>query len=431
MDRRRAVSALLLAVVGAALSGLLLLEHHGERPGEAAAAAVCGDGSESGCDVVARSPYSSIGGLPVAALGVAFYASMAALLLLALLGEGPVLVASARLGAFAFLLALAVDVLLFGIQAFVIRAFCVLCISTYVVNFAALLALLPASRATSGAGPLRAGEGRLVIAGWAVASVILAGAVVAADSTLSLREERRRSGILGTAPTEAASQANDEVRRLKEILDDPQKREQYLSEKALADFEAAQPVAFDLASAPAKGSPEAPLQVVEFSDFLCPYCRSLAQAFAAYVPRSAGRVALHFKNYPLDKACNPALQNTVHEGACWLARGGICAQAQGRFWPYHDKVFSSDLVRPTREDVARLATEAGLDGRTLGDCLGATGTLQRLQADIAEATRAQVQATPTVFINGKPVIRVSDFLLAVDRESARLGLPTQRGTGGP
>jgi protein-disulfide isomerase len=160
---------------------------------------------------------------------------------------------------------------------------------------------------------------------------------------------------------------------------------------------------------------------VEFSDFLCPWCRALAAALKDFLPRSGDRVAIHFKNYPLDKSCNPRLQNTVHEGACWLALGGICAQDQGRFWPYHDRVFGTQMEKARREDAGRLAAEAGLDRRALEACIDSPGTRERLAAQVAEAERSSVQATPTVFLNGKRLPRVNDFLLAVDKESVRLG----------
>ena len=131
-------------------------------------------------------------------------------------------------------------------------------------------------------------------------------------------------------------------------------------------------------------------------------------------------MALYFKNYPLDHSCNPHLKSTVHAGACALALGGLCAHDQGKFWPYHDKVYSSHLSSPSVKDVARLAGEAGLDKAALETCLTAGKTRDRLAA---EAHGAGVDATPTVFINGRRLTRINDFIQMVDKEGARLGLP--------
>jgi protein-disulfide isomerase/uncharacterized membrane protein len=435
MAPRRAIVALVLALAGALLSSVLLLEHHGETPGMAAVQAICGQG-DGGCDVVARSPYSRVAGVPLAALGIVFYLSLVALLLLTLLAGSTALVAGACGAAYALILALAIDAVLLGIQAFTIKAFCKLCLVTYAVNFAALLVLLPAVRAARGQLGSFFREARLVLAGWAFGTCAVAAAVLAANVALTYRAERRATQLLGdpaaTAAPGAASPdtlhgAQEEVRRLRETLDDPQKREQYLTEKALKEFEDAPVASFDL-TGPVAGPPSAPIKVLEFSDFLCPFCRSLALAFKDFLPKAGGRVSVYFKNYPLDKTCNPKLQHTVHEGACWLALGAICAQEQGRFWPYHDKVFGSQLTKVGREDAARLGGQAGLDVAALNACLTSTRARDRLSAEIAEAERGGVQATPTLFLNGKRLPRVNDFLLAVEKEAARLGLPAPSGT---
>ena len=166
---------------------------------------------------------------------------------------------------------------------------------------------------------------------------------------------------------------------------------------------------FNLKGAPFKGPADAPIRVVEFSDFLCPFCRQIAGAFAGYIPQSANRVVVYFKNYPLDPTCNTSLKQTVHAGACNVALGAICANDQGKFWPYHDRVFSSPPTNPQVSDVVSIAREAGLDAGALETCVNNPATRQRLGAEIAEGAQAQVQGTPTLFINGKKLPRLNDF----------------------
>jgi protein-disulfide isomerase len=165
------------------------------------------------------------------------------------------------------------------------------------------------------------------------------------------------------------------------------------------------------------------VKVVEYSDFLCPYCRSLAGAFAGFLPQSQGRVAVYFKHYPLDASCNAKLKQTVHEGACLLALGAVCAQEAGRFWPYHDKVFEKAGEKATRDQVLGFAAEAGLNVASFNECLDRPATRERVAADIEEGARIGVHATPTILVNGKRLPRINDFLRAVDKESQRLGLP--------
>jgi protein-disulfide isomerase len=217
--------------------------------------------------------------------------------------------------------------------------------------------------------------------------------------------------------------ARAETRRLQETLDDPKKLEEYFADKAMREFETAPAQELGLPNTPFKGPEDAPIKVVEFSDFMCPFCRQIAGAFANFLPRSSNRVAIYFKNYPLDQACNPGLASTVHAGACNLALGAVCAQEQGKFWPYHDKVFGSQLNNPQTKDVVTLAGSAGLDSGAFETCLGSQKAKDRLAAEIQEGVRGGVKATPTLFINGKRLPRVNDFLSVLDKEAARLGLP--------
>lgn len=453
--RGRVLVALLLALLGAGLSGLLLLEHHGE--GEAAVSMVCGEGAESGCATVNRSPWAEVHGVPLAALGLFFSLSLALLLALAALAGGEAAGVAAALGLALLGVALAADVLLLGVQAFAIHAFCRLCLATYAVNAAGLAALFPARRQLL---ELREGLRRpgasFALAAWALGSVGVAGAVAASDVALTYREAQRNATMLGRSvpsppPTQAASpapaatgtpepqkpvgpkdatrladelrQAQEQLRRLQDTIDDPNRLQQYLNEKAIREYDQASVQVLDVSGVASKGPSAAPIRVVEFSDFLCPFCRNLAGAFSGYLPQSGNRVAIYFKNYPLDSTCNENLKASVHAGACWLALGGICAQEQGHFWDYHDRVYAATLKDPGKDDAVRLASEAGLNGPALEVCISSQKTKDRLAADIGEAKRLGISATPTVFVNGKRLPRINEFIYAVDKESEKLHLP--------
>lgn len=459
---KRLVAAVILCLAGATVSGLLLMQHHGEEGAVSAVNRACGDGQTSGCEEVARSPYSKVAGVPLAAIGLVFYFSLAVLLTLAALGPAESRTPLAALAASAFALALLIDLGLLALQAFSIKAFCMLCLGTYVLNAAALAVLWPARRAAGELGPAaRRAEGRLVIAAWVVATLAIAGGVLGAEAGLRVREAQRSANLLGQpAATEpsvpattvaaeppasmtpetvpvttvpkaapvagAAGEAQfykDTAKRLQETLDDPQKLEAYFADKAAKEFDKSPVQALDLKDVPIKGSANAPIQVVGYSDFLCPFCRNLAGALNQFVPQSGNRVAVYFKNYPLEQSCNPTLQQTIHPGACVLALGGICANYQGKFEPYHDRVFGSELKNPQAADVVRLAGEAGLNAAAVESCLSDPHTKEQLAAQVQEAKRVGVQATPTLFINGKKLPRINDFLQTVDKEAQRKGLP--------
>ena len=185
----------------------------------------------------------------------------------------------------------------------------------------------------------------------------------------------------------------------------------------------------DVASAPLKGPATAPARVVEFSDFMCPFCRSLAGALSQFVPQAGGRVAVYFMNYPLDNACNPKLPRATHPGACTVALGSICAHYQGKFDAYHDRVFSTELHNPQAADVVRLAGEAGLNAAALEGCLDDPKTKADLAAQIAEGNRLGITATPTLYINGKKLPRINDFVRGGGQGGPQEGLPAAHPVG--
>jgi protein-disulfide isomerase/uncharacterized membrane protein len=450
---------LCLCLAGTVVSGLLLLQHHGETGAVSAVNEVCGNGQTSGCADVARSAWSVFAGLPVAAWGLLFYLGLAAALAVALLSAEDVREALAAAVVAALALGLLVDLGLLGVQAFAIKAYCALCILTYALSASALLALWPARRAASTAGaPLGRPEGRLALGAWVIAVIAIAFGVLASEAALAARAATRQATLLGGAaavphaagatrpepppslppvsspasPAPAAAAAapagpqdahywQQRAQQLQETLDDPRKLEAYFSQKAQREYETATPVGIDLKDTPARGPSAAPVKVVEFSDFMCPFCRNLAVALSGFVPQAGGRVAVYFKNYPLDQTCNAKLPGSTHPGACNLALGGVCAHRQGKFEAYHDKVFSSELRNPTALDVVRLAGEAGLNAQAMQGCLDDPRSKEALAAEIAEGNRLGISATPTLYVNGKKLPRINDFVSVVDKEARKKG----------
>jgi len=457
----RLAVALALCLAGAAVSGLLLLQHHGEGRAVAAVDQACGDSQEgpSGCETVAQSSWSSIAGFPLASLGLIFYLALALLLALTLLVSGDQRTTLAGFVALALALGLLVDLLLLGVQAFALGTFCLLCVLTYALSAGALFALLPAWRGALAPGAaLGHVEGRLALAGWALGAVAVGAAVLGLEATLDHREAGRQLALLGSpapasgpgkeseatassseapapappSPTTTPARAEpgdsehwkQRAEELQQTLDDPQKLEQYFSNKALREYDSTAAEPIDLENVPVKGPPEAPVKVVEYSDFLCPFCRNLAVGLSQFVPQAGGRVAVYFKNYPLDQDCNESLSRSTHPGACDLARGAICAHNQGKFEAYHDRVFSAEGLRdPGVAEVVRLAEEAGLNPAAMQGCLEDPATEDTLAAQIAEARRLDIRGTPALYVNGKKLPRIKDLVPVVDSEARKKGFP--------
>lgn len=459
--RLRIAIALFLCLAGAAVSGILLGQHHGEPWAVATVKANCGDGQTNGCEDVARSSWSSFLGVPVATYGFVFYASLCILLLLALFASRELRSSLSGIAAAILLFGLVIDLFLLGTQAFSIKAYCTLCILTYLLSLGCFIALFPARRSLPGVvAAINIPEGRLAFAGWILGTLAITTSMWGIDKILLYRAEFRQRTMLGApvpavngtltastlntvlpvpapakseiaAPAEkqpaAAKESRDadywqkQAKNLQEILDDPRKAEAYWADQAQRQFDNSATVSIDLNNVPFKGLSSAPVTVVEYSDFLCPHCQDLALAFSQYVPQSDGRVIVYFKNFPLDQNCNEKMRRTVHPGACTLALGGICANNQGKFGAYHDRVFTTELNDPQVSDILRIGGQAGLDPASLKSCLEDPKTKAVLSAQIAEANRLGVNSTPTVYVNGKKLPRINDFLAVVDKEARKKG----------
>src|SRR5262245_41622569 len=180
---RRTLLAALCLAAAAGLSVALLLKHFGVgTPVDA----LCGVGQASGCDIVNRSSYSSVFGVPLAAIGLVVYVSLSGSLLLSLFVGERVRAGVARMVLTVLGGALLVDLGLLWVQLGQLHAYCVLCILTYVAGAVAFGALIT-SRSADMAQTLSSGEGRLVAAGWLVGSLSAVITVAVYQTALSAR----------------------------------------------------------------------------------------------------------------------------------------------------------------------------------------------------------------------------------------------------
>lgn len=154
---------------------------------------------------------------------------------------------------------------------------------------------------------------------------------------------------------------------------------------------------------PMLGSNDAPITIIEFSDFQCPYCKrfydeTLEQLISEYV--DTGKVRLAYRHMPL----------AIHPNAQDAAEASMCANDQDRFWDYHDKLFETfDSWSPLT--VAELpatftsyAGELGLNTEAFNTCLTSDKYDEAVKEDMAQGAEAGVTGTPTFFINGKPLV---------------------------
>ncbi len=148
------------------------------------------------------------------------------------------------------------------------------------------------------------------------------------------------------------------------------------------------PKTFDLHDAPCLGPGDAEVTVVEFSDFECPFCRKAAPMVHEVAARPGVRVC--FKHFPI----------SYHPAARFAAEVAVIAARAGKFWDYHDRVFTAAGAGGlTEAKVRHIASSLGLklDEGALAEAA------KRVDADKAEGKAAEVEGTPSFYVNGRPL----------------------------
>ena len=153
-----------------------------------------------------------------------------------------------------------------------------------------------------------------------------------------------------------------------------------------------EPIRTDVVSAgfPAKGPEDAPVTIVEFSDFECPYCARVNPALQQVMEKYGDKVRLVFRQFPLN----------IHPNAQKAAEASLCAREQDKFWQMHDAMFKEQRslgVEQLKEKAARLE----LDTAAFNECLDSSRHAEAVIADLQAGSAVGITGTPAFFINGR------------------------------
>ena len=171
--------------------------------------------------------------------------------------------------------------------------------------------------------------------------------------------------------------------------------------------------------APFKGPRNAPITIVEFTDFQCPYCKRVLNVLDQVLERYPGKVKLAFRDFPL---------TSIHPHAQRAAEAAHCAGDQGKFWEYHDLLFDKQDAIPN-ENFAEHAKALGLEVAAFQTCLESGKYKEKIERNHADGVKAGVSGTPAFFINGRLLSGAQPleaFKTVIDEELDRLGLQAQR-----
>ncbi len=162
---------------------------------------------------------------------------------------------------------------------------------------------------------------------------------------------------------------------------------------------------------PSVGPADAPVTVIEFSDFQCPYCQKwYAQVYQQMMAAYPGQIRFVYRDFPLP----------MHAEAQPAAEAAECAGEQSAFWQFHDALFSGryELGRTAYD---QYAAELGLDTAAFSACLDSRRYQAEVEADASDAANAGISSTPSFVINGRILIGAlpfSDFKAVIDEELA-------------
>lgn len=365
--RKGALLVVLLAgLCGSVLAGLSTWQHFRILRSGLEEQSFCAVSAKVNCDVVNASSYSEFLGVPIAWWGLLFYLLVGAHALLGLMRperkDGAAFCWVLSLGGIPYCVFLAY------VSAFVLKVFCIECIGMYAVSLTFAVGLFFALKTplrevpSLYSDPVRRfmphalAAGALYAFGWGAIAYV--GAKALPKQNLSLEEKLL---VYNSQPKH-------------DLQPDP-------------DW-------------PAWGNPDAKTTLIEFSEFKCPFCRIAAFGVKPYLQEFQTKLFYRFVNYPLDMECNPNLKKTMHEGACFAAKAGICAQRRGDFWEFHDELFRSQ-DKLDKRFITDLAVSRGWDLAEFLTCVQSPEVAERLRKDIELGASLKIEGTPTLILDGR------------------------------
>jgi protein-disulfide isomerase len=167
------------------------------------------------------------------------------------------------------------------------------------------------------------------------------------------------------------------------------------------------------ATGPAKGPATAPVTIVEFSDFQCPFCGRLIPTLEQVKQKYGDKVRIVFRQYPLP----------MHPNAQKAAEASLCANEQGKFWEMHDAMFKNQQELAV-DNLKAKAAALGLKAEEFNSCLDSGKYTAQIQADVKDGSAVGVNGTPAMFVNGRflsGAVPIEQLSSIIDDELKRKG----------
>jgi protein-disulfide isomerase len=354
-----------VSLVGILVSTYLTQHYFELRNGTSAFKSLCNITQKMNCDAVTASRYADLlPGFPIASFAMGLFL---ALFIVSIIGHSKPWRQEAARTAFALsVFATFVSIPYFLIMAFQLQTYCLFCLVVDALSLTALIStwtlLKPVGLEASPFSWRVDWQKGKVLWGACIASLLISvlGWQAINTSPISSAEiQKMAAEVLNTPPV--AVQTSDEF--------------------------------------PSIGPRTAPITVVEFSDFQCPFCRMAALSLNSVLNAYGDQIRVEFRNFPLDQSCNSAVQFTPHPRACESAKAALCAHRQGRFEQAYQELFDRQASLVSKSPLALLES-SDLNGPQMEACLQSSEVSTAILRDIEEAKQLGIRSTPTFYVNG-------------------------------
>lgn len=365
-------------------------------------------GADGGCGAVLGSDYSTLAGIPVSLPAVPLYLALAVLGVMALQGklDRDKLSNVAVLGGFG---GLVFGAYLLWAMLVQVGELCPYCLTMDTLNLAVLLlgAAVHSGGLVTG---LKEGPKAIGVMFQPAPGLALLGAVVVGTAILQPVTHRDIEAEIAEAPPEptptpvvtpsestpAPTTPVNATPAQPGQRPDPGTRRVVLTEDV-------KDIPID-ASVPTKGPANAPVTIVLFEDFQCPFCKKLAGNAEIVKEELGDDVRVAFMHFPMQQACNAnELKRSLHRNACNASAAAVCAGEQGKFWEMHDLLFRNNNQLGGRA-LMGYAKDLGLDTNAWRSCVEDPKTLAKIKEDSRIGGEAGVGGTPTFFVNGRRLV---------------------------
>ncbi|MCB1164686.1 MAG: thioredoxin domain-containing protein [Leptospiraceae bacterium] len=385
-SRNFAYLGALFAIAGAIISALLVCKH--SFPDLCQSSMGCDINGTDGCKALGQTSYAHVFGIPIAAFGFFYYATvLVTFLRIAILEKS-----SKMLGSVVFLGAVGVfvDIVLGVINLGILDTPCILCIYTYITTAGVMIM----------AGLLFRSE---VKASKEKPSAAIDWASLVVHSIVGLVITILLYGCYSVmSPTTPAAQAGVPLVEPSEV------------DQIISDFNTLPEAPMNVNGInTTEGGDGAYIVIHEFADFLCPHCRHTTHMIADLMKRWPGRIKVYYRQFPLDGTCNPMIQGVrkpFGDWRCNAAQAAVCAGGMKNFSEYYHDVFELQMQDPpamTPETLKPIAEKHGLNWDQVYACMGSARSQQLINADINAGKTAEINSTPLVILNNRILSRGS------------------------